>query len=131
VVRGQRYSSAAIYPRQRPGTFRFFIPCIFYTCYNKNYQQMRLYTMSLFPFISSFPYMFRAFMSPSLEVLQAVFFYVTIWFMQCFVDRMRASADWFVVVTSTTTNQSADAHIRSTTPQSSPLTHAYDQQSTA
>ena len=27
-------------------------------------------------------------------------FYATIWFMQCFVDRLRASADWFVVVTS-------------------------------
>ena len=25
-------------------------------------------------------------------------FYATIWFMQCFVDRLRASADWFVVV---------------------------------
>ena len=27
-------------------------------------------------------------------------FYATIWFMQCFGDRLRTSADWFVVVTS-------------------------------
>jgi len=28
--------------------FRFFIPCIFYTCYNKNYQQMRLFVLCLY-----------------------------------------------------------------------------------
>jgi len=42
--------------------FRFFIPCIFYTCYNKNYQQMRLFYYVFISFFSSFPYMFRAFM---------------------------------------------------------------------
>jgi len=51
-------------------------------------------------FFSSSPYVFRAFMGPSSGVFQAVDFYATIWFMQCFVDRLRASADWFVVVTS-------------------------------
>jgi len=45
------------------------------TCYNKNYQQMQLFCiMSLFPFFSSFPYMFRAFMGPSSGVFQAVVF---------------------------------------------------------
>ena len=28
--------------------FRFFIPCIFYMCYNKNYQQMRLFVRCLY-----------------------------------------------------------------------------------
>ena len=28
--------------------FRVFIPCIFCTCYNKNYQQMRLFVLCLY-----------------------------------------------------------------------------------
>ena len=28
--------------------FMFFIPCIFYICYNKNYQQMRLFVLCLY-----------------------------------------------------------------------------------
>ena len=65
----------------KPGTsdlyfFRFFIPCTFYTCYNKNYQQMRLLYYVFISFFSSFPYMFRAFMSPSSWVFQAVDFMV-------------------------------------------------------
>ena len=54
--------------------FRFFIPCIFYMCYNKNYQQMRLFVLCLYFLFSSFPYMFRAFMGPSSGVFQAVVF---------------------------------------------------------
>ena len=44
------------------------------TCYNKNYQQMLLFYYVFISFSSSFPYMFRAFMSPSSGVFQAVVF---------------------------------------------------------
>ena len=37
---------------------------------------------------------------PIIRGISSCCFYATIWFMQCFVDRLRASADWFVVVTS-------------------------------
>jgi hypothetical protein len=53
--------------------------------------------MSLFPFSRLSPTCF----GPSWAHHQGYFkllFYATIWFMQCFVDRLRASADWFVVV---------------------------------
>ena len=40
------------------------------------------------------------FHEPIIRGISSCCFYATIWFMQCFVDRLRASADWFVVVTS-------------------------------
>jgi hypothetical protein len=40
------------------------------------------------------------FHKPIIRGISSCCFYATIWFMQCFVDRLRASADWFVVVTS-------------------------------
>jgi len=44
------------------------------TCYNKNYQQMRLFVLCLYFLFLVFPYMFRAFISPSSGVFQAVVF---------------------------------------------------------
>ena len=35
---------------------------------------------------------------PIIRGISSCCLYATIWFMQCFVDRLRASADWFVVV---------------------------------
>ena len=37
---------------------------------------------------------------PIIRGILSCCFYATIWFMQCFVGRLRASADWFVVVPS-------------------------------
>jgi len=37
---------------------------------------------------------------PIIRGISSCCFYATIWFMQCFVEGLRASADWFVVVTS-------------------------------
>ena len=90
--------------------FRFFIPCIFYTCYNKNYQQMQLFVLCLYFLFLVFSLHVSGFHESIIRGITSCCFYATIWFMQCFVDGLRASADWFVVVTSV----SADARRRST-----------------
>ena len=59
------------------------------------------------------------FHGPIIRGISSCCFYATIWFMQCFVGHLCASADWFVVVTSVYS------------PQTSQLPHANDQQSTA
>ena len=80
--------------------FRFFIPCIFYTCYNKNYQQMRLFVLCLYFLFLVFSLHVSGFHEHIIRGISSCCLYATIWFMQCFVDRLRASADCFVVVTS-------------------------------
>ena len=107
--------------RQLAGNLRFFIPCIFYICYNKNYQQMRLFVLCLYFLFLVFSLHVSGLHGPIIRGISSCCFYATIWFMQCFVDRLRASAEWFVVVTSTPKSPS----------QTSPLTHADDEQSTA
>ena len=66
-------------------------------CYNKNYQQMRLFVLCLYFLFLVFSLHVSGLHGP---IIWSCCFYATIWFMQCFVDRLRASADWFVVVTS-------------------------------
>ena len=75
--------------------FRFFIPCIFYMCYNKNYQQMRLFVLCLYLFFLVFSLHVSGLRGPIIRGISSCCFYATIWFMQCFVDRLRASADWW------------------------------------
>ena len=77
--------------------FRFFIPCIFYMYYNKNYQQMRLFVLCLYFLFLVFSLHVSGLHGPIIRGISSCCFYATIWFMQCFVDRLRASADWFVV----------------------------------
>jgi len=89
--------------------FRFFIPCIFYMCYNKNYQQMRLFVLCLYFLFLVFSLHVLGFHEPIIRGISSCCFYATIWFMQCFVDRLRTSADCGM-----RTNQSADARRRST-----------------
>ena len=69
-------------------------------CYNKNYQQMRLFVTCLYFLFLVFSPHVSGFHEPIIRGITSCCFYATIWFMQCFVDRLRASADWFVVVTS-------------------------------
>ena len=78
--------------------FRFFTPCIFYICYNKNYQQMQLFVLCLYFLFLVFSLHVSGLHGPIIRGISRCCFYATIWFMQCFVDRLRASADWFVVV---------------------------------
>jgi len=80
-------------------------------CYNENYQQMRLFVLCLYFLFLVFSLHVSGFHEPIVRGITSCCFYATIWFMQCFVDRLRAAADWFVVVT---TNQSTDARRRST-----------------
>ena len=48
LVTGE-YTYTLLHPPKRNLLyFRFFIPCIFYMCYNKNYQQMRLFVLCLY-----------------------------------------------------------------------------------
>ena len=79
-------------------------------CYNKNHQKMRLFVLCLYFLFLVFSLHVSGLHGPSIRGISSCCFYATIWFMQCFVDRLRASADWFVVVT----NQSTDACKRST-----------------
>ena len=81
-------------------TSGFFIPCIFYMCYNKNYQQMLLFVLCLYFLFLVLSLHVSGLHGPIIRGITSCCFYATIWFMQCFVDRLRASADWFVVVTS-------------------------------
>jgi len=90
-----------------------------FLCYNKNYQQMWLFVLCLYFLFLVFSLHVSALHGPIIRRISSCSFYATIWFLQCFVDRVRASEDWFVVVTSvytevTTTNQGADARKRST-----------------
>ena len=71
-----------------------------YRRYNKNYQQMRLFVLCLYFLFLVFSLHVLGFHEPIIRGISSCCFYATIWFMQCFVDRLRASADWFVVVTS-------------------------------
>ena len=52
------------------------------------------------PFFLVFSLQVSGLHGPIIRGISSCCFYATIWFMQCFVDRLRASADWFVVVTS-------------------------------
>ena len=70
------------------------------TCYNKNYQQMRLLVLCLYLLSLVFSLHVSGLHGPIIRGISSCCFYATIWFMQCSVDRLRASADWFVVVTS-------------------------------
>jgi hypothetical protein len=70
--------------------------------------------MSLFPFSRLLPYMFRAFISPSSGMSQAVVNMQPFGSCSVFVDHLRAPADRFVTV--------------KTPPQTSPHAHADDQQ---
>ena len=69
-------------------------------CYNKNYQQMRLFVLCLYFLFLVFSLHVSGLHGPIIRGISSCCVYATIWFMQCFVDRLRASADWFVVVTS-------------------------------
>jgi len=71
-----------------------------FTCYNKNYQQLRLFVLCLYLLFLVFSLHVSGFHEPIIRSISSCCFYATIWFMQCFVDRLRTSADWFVVVTS-------------------------------
>ena len=80
---------------------------------------MRLFVLCLYFLFLVFSLHVSGFHEPIIRGISSCCFYATIWFVQCFVDRLRASADWSVVMTSvytevTTTNQSADARRRST-----------------
>ena len=80
---------------------------------------MRLIVLCLYFLFLVFSLHVSGLHGPIIRGITSCCFYATIWFMHCFVDRLRASADWFVVVNSvytevTTTNQSADARRRST-----------------
>ena len=79
--------------KQRKGNFRFFVPCIFYICYNKNYQQMRLFVLCLYFLFLVFSLHVSGLHGSIIRGISSCCFYATIWFMQCFVDRLRASAD--------------------------------------
>ena len=69
-------------------------------CYNKNYQQMRLFVLCLYFLFLVFSLHVSGFYEPIIRGISSCCFYATIWFMQCFVGRLRATADWFVVVPS-------------------------------
>ena len=69
-------------------------------CYNKNYQQMRLFVLCLYFLFLVLSLHVSGLHEPIIRGISGCCFYATIWFMQCFVDRLRASRDWFVVVTS-------------------------------
>jgi len=80
---------------------------------------MRLFVLCLYFLFLVFSLHVSSLHGPIIRGISSCCFYAAIWFMQCFVGRLRASADWFVVVTSvytevTTTNQSADARRRPT-----------------
>jgi len=95
-----RYQQCTKELAKRKDFFKFFISCIFYMCYNKNYQQMRLFVLCLYFLFLVFSLHVSGFLGPIIGGISNCCFYATIWFMQCFVDSLLASADWFVVVTS-------------------------------
>jgi len=68
-------------------------------CYNKYYQQMRLFVLCLYFLFLVFSLHVSGLHGPIIRGISSCCFYATIWFMQCFVHGLRASADWFVVVT--------------------------------
>ena len=80
--------------------FRFFIPCIFYMCYNKNYQQMRFFVLCLYFLFLVISVHVSCLHGSIIRGTSSCCFYATKWLMQCFVGRLRASADCFVLVTS-------------------------------
>ena len=61
---------------------------------------MRLFVLCLYFLFLVFSLHVSGFLEPIIRGISSCCFYATIWFMQCFVDRLLASADWFVVVTS-------------------------------
>jgi len=77
-------------------------------CYNKNYQQLRLFVLCLYFLFLVFSLHVSGFHEPIIRGTSSCCFYATIWFMQWFVDGLRASADWFVVVTSVYTDGNKD-----------------------
>ena len=61
--------------------FRFFILCIFYMCYKKNYQQMRLFVLCLyFLFLISSLHV-SGLHGPIIRGISSCCFYATIWFL--------------------------------------------------
>ena len=80
--------------------FVYFIYLFIYLCYNKNYQQMRLFVLCHYFLSLVFSLHVSGLHGPIVRGVSSCCFYATIWFLRCFVDRLRASADWFVVVTS-------------------------------
>ena len=63
---------------------------------------MRLFVLCLYFLFLVFSLRVSGLHGPIIRGISSCCFYATIWFMQCFVDRLRASADWFVLVTSVT-----------------------------
>jgi len=61
--------------------FRFFIPCIFYTCYNKNYQQMRLFVLCPYFLFLAFSLHVSGLHGPIIRGVSSCCFYATIWFL--------------------------------------------------
>ena len=61
---------------------------------------MRLLVLCLYFLFLVFSLHVSGFHELIIRGISSCCFYATIWFMQCFVDRLLASADWFVVVTS-------------------------------
>jgi len=61
---------------------------------------MRLFVLRLYFLFLVFSLHVSGLHGPIIRGISSCCLYATIWFMQCFVDRLRASADWFVVVTS-------------------------------
>ena len=64
--------------------FKFFIPCIFYMCYNKNYQQMQLFVLCLYFLFLVFSLHVSGLHEPIIRGISSSCSYATIWFMQCF-----------------------------------------------
>ena len=79
---------------------------------------MRLFVLCLYFLFLAFSLHVLGFHEPIIRGISSCCFYATIWFMQCFVDRLRASADWFTLVYTEVTTTTR-------------LTHADDQQNTA
>jgi len=63
---------------------------------------MRLFVLCLYFLFLIFSLHVSGLHGPIIRGISSCCFYAIIWFMQCFVDCLRASADWFVVVTSVT-----------------------------
>jgi len=60
---------------------------------NKNYQQMRLFVLCLYFHFLVFSLHVSGFHKPIIRGISSCYFCATIWFMQCFVDHLCASAD--------------------------------------
>jgi len=59
---------------------------------------MRLFVLCLYFLFLVFSLHVSGLHGPIIRVILSCCFYATIWFMHCFVGRLRASANWFVVV---------------------------------